>query len=277
MAVLALMLPDAATSARFASALEKQDRVIHATGWRQLLRLVMSHPVDLCAVDPYDPFRPISLSQLQRLRRKHPDLAIVIYSDFQGREAELFDLGRLQVDGVLQASGNEPRAAIRHAVDRALARAASAKVTRALAGRLPPFALDCLGWAVEHAENDPRVADLAAAVGATPRSLGRDLKANDLPSPSQILVWGRIFQASRMLQSPGTTVDGVAYRLGYATGGALRRALKLRTGSPPRELVARGGLDTALQRFIQRLTQDGTPEGPSRERRRKVHWARWRP
>ena len=101
MAILAALLPDAAAGARFASALDDHHHVMHAPSWRQLLRLVMRHPVDLCVLDLYDPFRPVSFQQLQRLTRKHPDLAILVYTDFTGRESDLFDLGRLQVHGVL--------------------------------------------------------------------------------------------------------------------------------------------------------------------------------
>ncbi len=270
MAVLALMLPDAAASARFASALDDRDRVIHSPGWRHLLRLVMRQPVDLCVVDPYDAFRPLSYSQLQRFRRKHPDLAIVVYSDFQGREADLFDLGRLHIDGVFQATGQEGRTAIRFAVDRALSRATAARVMRTLDGRLPPFVLDCLGWAVENAEEEPRVAHLAAAVGTTPRALGRELRSNDLPSARQLLLWGRIFQAARILQSPGLTVDDAAFRVGYSTGGALGRAVKRLTGSTPRGLARRGGLSAALQAFVDVLTRwdVSPPPSPRRSPRR---------
>lgn len=279
MAVLALLLPDAAASARFASALDARDRVIHAPSWRQLLRLVMRYPVDLCVIDVYDPFRPISFNQLQRFRRRHPNLAIVVHSDFRGREADLFDLGRLQVDGVFQATGHEPRSATRHAVERALARATASRVLRVVDGRLPPFALDALGWAVESAERDVRVADLAAALGTTPRSLGRDLREHDLPSPRQLLAWGRILQAVRMLETAGSTVDEVAYRVRYSTGGALRRAIKRLTGLPPRTLIRRGGLTVALDRFLESVTRPGVPPARSpdprqRSRRARRHWAR---
>lgn len=267
------MLPDAAASARFASVLDPHDRVIHSPGWRKFLRLVMRYPVDLCVIDLYDPFHPISFTQLQRFRRKHPDLAIVVYSDFRGRETDLFDLGRLQVDGILQAGGQERRAAIRSSVERAMARATAARVIRSMDGRLPPFALDCLGWAVENAEDHPRVSDLAMALGTTPRTLGRDLRASDLPSPRQILAWGRILQASRMLESPGVTVDAVAFRVGYSTGGALRRALKRMTGFPPGSLVRRGGLRVALDRFIVTVTGVGPEQEPAPTLRTKGHWA----
>lgn len=276
MATLALLLPDAAAAARFASAIDGRHRVIHAPSWRQLLRLVMRHPVDLAVVDVYDAFRPVSFQQLQRLRRRQADLAILVYSDFVGRESDLFDLGRLQVDGVLQATGREHRAEIHAATEGSLARAAAARVVRTLEDRLPAFAVDCLGWAVEHADEQPRVGDLAEALGVSPRALGRDLRTQDLPSPNQLLVWGRLLQAARLLQGPGATVDEVAYRVGYSTGGALRRAIKRGTGLTPRELIQRGGLVAALDRFAAELT--GLPlRAAAAPRHRKTHWARSRP
>ena len=127
MAVIALFLSDAAAGARLASALDDDHRVLHSPSWRQLSGLVARHPVDLCVIDPYDPFRPISRQRLQRLRRKHPDLAIVVYADFDGRASDLLDLGRIQVDGILQATGHERRPTIRKVVDRSLARSAAAR------------------------------------------------------------------------------------------------------------------------------------------------------
>ena len=274
MAVVALMLPDAAASARFGSALDDRDRVILAPAWRDLLRLVMRRPVDVCVLDPYDPFRPISYCQLQRFRRKHPDLAIIIYSDFHGRESELFDLGRLHIDGVVQATGLERRAAIRDTVDRALARAVAARVTRALEGRLPPFALEALGWAVEHAEDAPRVGHLCAATGTSPKALGRRLRDQDLPSPRQLLVWGRVLQATRILESTGVTVDGAAFRVGYSTGGALRRAFKRLTGLPPLEVMGAGGVSAVLESFLRFVTRPELDAATERRQRRRRHWAR---
>lgn len=274
MAILALMVPDAAASARFASALDDRDHVIQSAGWRHLSRLVMRRPVRLCVIDPYDPFRPISFSQLQRFRRKHSDLAIVIYSDFQGREEDLFDLGRLQVDGVMQATGQESRTAIRGAIDRALARSTATGVVRALDGRLPAFALDCLSWAVENAETDPRVADLAHAMGNTVGRLGRELRVHDLPSPRRLLLWGRVLQATRMLESPGTTVDDAAFRVGYSTGGALRRAFKRLAGAPPMSIVRSAGVTAVLDEFIRAQTRSEVPSPATAPQRPKRHWAR---
>ena len=276
MAVLALMLPDATGSARFASALSDRHRVIHAKSWRQLHRLVMRHPVDLCVLDLYDPFRPVTFTQLQRFRRRHESLALLIHSDFRGRESALFDLGRIQVDGVLQASGREGPREIREAVDWALARSAAGRVVRSLKGRLPDFALDALSWAVEHAEQKPSVDRMTVAIGSTPRALGRDLKSQDLPTPHKLLVWGRLLQAARLLESCECTVDTVAFRLGYSTGGALRRAMKRNTGLPPSILVQRGGLTAALDAFVASVTGAGAswvrPTAVAKPSKRR--WAR---
>lgn len=255
MAILAALLPDATAEARLASALDDHHRVIRSPSWKHLLRLVVRHPIDLCVLDVYDPFRPVSFQQLQRLRRRHPDLAILVYTDFTGRESDLFDLGRLQVHGVLQATGHESRREIHAAVDRGLARAAAARVVRSLENRLPPLVLDCIGWTIEHAEEQPRVADLAKAVSSTPRMLARDLRSQDLPTACRLVLWGRILQAARLLESPGTTVDQVAFRVGYANGGALRRAVNRDCGCPPGQLIRRGGLTAAIDAFLAEVTR----------------------
>ncbi|MGW8265250.1 MAG: helix-turn-helix domain-containing protein, partial [Longimicrobiales bacterium] len=99
------------------------------------------------------------------------------------------------------------------------------------------------------AESRPKVPDLASALGLKPRTLLRGLRALGLAPPRTLLLWGRMVQASHLLERPHGTVENVAFRLGYATAGALRKALKQHVGCTPTTLQRRGGLAWTLGVF----------------------------
>jgi AraC-like DNA-binding protein len=75
------------------------------------------------------------------------------------------------------------------------------------------------------------------------------MKGHNLLPPRDLLVWGRLIRASHLLEQPNRTVESVAYQLGYATGGALRKALKRHVGCSPSTLLRRGGLAWTLEVF----------------------------
>src|SRR5688500_13853512 len=135
----------------------------------------MSSPVDGCVVDIYHPSSPLSLADLQRLRRRIPPLAIVVHADFEDRELDLFELGRLKIDGVILTGTTDQVAETRRAVAGALAAAAALGVVAALEGRLHPLGMECLRWSIEHAEEAPSVEQLAEGLALSPAVLAREL------------------------------------------------------------------------------------------------------
>jgi transcriptional regulator GlxA family with amidase domain len=111
------------------------------------------------------------------------------------------------------------------------------------------LAQDAVRWAIEHAESRPQVSELAAALAMSPRALLREMKALNLGSPRALLLWARLIRASHLLERPSETVESVAFRLGYSTGGALGKALKRHVGYSPSELLRQGGLAWTLDVF----------------------------
>ena len=212
----------------------------------------MAAPVDGCVVDIYHPTAALSLSELQRLRRRQPPLAIVVYSDFANRELDLFELGRLKIDGVILTGSTDQPEETRRAVAGALAAAAAMGVTAALHGQLHPLGIECLRWAIEHAEDAPTVEQMAEALALTPAALARELHERRLPTASRLLLWGRLFRAARLLENPDGSVERTAFRLGYSTASALGRAFRRETGFTPTELRGRGPLACAMDGFLRR-------------------------
>ena len=250
MAVLALFQPDSATRARLHDALAPDHELVTCESWSELWESLLRDRADGAVIDPYSSFDPVSLPELLHLRRRFPGMAIVVFADFHGRELDLYHLGRLGVDGVILAEEEHGLRKIRDAVEMALGDSLAKRVGDTLEGVVSSTGIRCVEWAVRHAEESPQVRDLARAVRTSPRALARELRDEGLPSPRHILLWGRLLQAARLLEAEDVTVEEVAFRLGYATGASLGRALKEQTGLSPTELVDAGGVERVLASFL---------------------------
>lgn len=266
MAVLALFQPDVRARARLADALGDEHDLVTCESWKELWETASDRPVDGCVVDPYNLFDPVSLPELLHFRRRFAALAIVVYADFEGREMDLYHLGRLGVDAVVLAGRDDGLHQLRDRIDLALSASLATRVTEALGPLLPDEALRCMRWCIEHAQDHPQVPDLGRAMRRSPRSLARWLRSRDLPAPRHLLLWGRLFQAARMLEVTDVTVEEAAFRLGYSTAASLARAFREHVGVSPGEIAGPdGGVERVLDAFGDALDRRSreTP-GPRR-------------
>ena len=252
MARLAVLEPDARLAARLSTALADDHELIECADIGQFWDVVMTRPVDGSVIDIYHPAHPVSLSDLQRLRRRVPLLAIVVYADFRNRELDLFELGRLKVDGVVLTGVTDQPQQTRRAVSDALCAAAALGVTEALGGELHHLGLECLRWAIQRAQDSPSVEHLAQASGLTSAGLARELSKREMPSPARFIFWGRLFRAASLLSDAGRRAEDVAFRLNYSSASALTRALRRETGFSLRELRLRGTTACVLDGFLTR-------------------------
>ena len=260
MSLIALYQPDLRTRARLVDALSPEHELIQCDSWPDLWGIAIRRTLSGAVVDPYSAFDPVSLPELRHFRRRFPGTALVVYADFTGRELDLYHLGHMGVDGVILVGGDEGPVHLLDRVEVALSSSLAKRVTDALRGVLPELGLRALRWAIEHAHEDLQVPDLARAVRMSPRALSRELRTRGLPAPRHLLLWGRLFQAARMLDAAGATVEEVAFRLGYATGASLGRAFREQTGVSPTELAGReGGVDLVLSSFVT-FIRDGDDE-----------------
>ena len=250
MAILAVLQPNAPSLARLRAALGAEHRLVECASWQAVWEAVHGEGAEGCIVEMAEGGRALALRELQRLRRHRPPLALVVEADFRGRELDLFGLGRIGVDGVLPAETVPGPAEVRAVIQRALARALATRVTETLEGRLADSAIEALRWAITHALEDPTVDDLATAMGRSAATLARELREARLPSPRRMLLWGRLFQAARLLVATDRSVESVALSLGYSSRTALARAIRRETGFPPTEVVRRGGVSCVLEGFL---------------------------
>ncbi|MDP2957108.1 MAG: AraC family transcriptional regulator [Longimicrobiales bacterium] len=217
--------------------------------WAELRRFMDLKDTDGCVVDADAPSREKALIEIRRLRRRHPALALVVYADVHESDPELVRLGSLGVDGVVLARRPPWASAIRRAVDGALAVSTARGVQQSLRVRSDQAAA-ALAWAVERAAETPGVAELAAALGQTPRNLTSLLQQAGLPSAARVLLWGRLLHAAALMGRDGRTVEDAALRLGYSTASALSRAMKRETGHTAGDVARGGGLPFVRDRLF---------------------------
>ncbi len=268
MSELVLLEPRPRSLVRVASALEGVHPLARVRTFTGLERRLRRRAVAGCILDVFDPDVPISPPVLRQIRRRHPAVAIVVYSDFTSREMELYHLGLMEVDGVLRAEERPSPWEIRGAVEEALGNALARVVVDAVSDKIPPLIRECLRWGIQHPDGPPRVGELTEALGVPYRTLLRECRAQRVPPPGLLLLWGRLLLAAHLLDRPGATVDRAAYRVGYSTGGALRKAFRRHLGCSATGLRKRGGFSWALERFRQ--------VGLRREPRPRAPWARSR-
>ena len=161
-----------------------------------------------------------------------------------------------------------------HRQPRSLASAAAGAVQTALEGRLAALGVAVVRWSMEHSFERPSVDELAQSMGLSRSKLARELNRHGLPSPRALLLWGRLFQAARLLQGDTATVEGVAHALGYSTSSALRRAFQQHVGCPPGAISTLGGVARVLQSFFesQEMQSSAAPlvaQAPPRRKARR--------
>ncbi|WP_030682826.1 GlxA family transcriptional regulator [Streptomyces sp. NRRL B-1347] len=98
----------------------------------------------------------------------------------------------------------------------------------------PEDALDgLLGWAGERLGTPLSVADLAAHLGVSPRTLARRFADQLGTSPGAWLLSRRVAAARTLLEDTDLPVEAIATRVGLSSAVNLRRRFHARTGTTP--------------------------------------------
>jgi AraC-like DNA-binding protein len=220
-----------------------------ARGWAELTALAGASS---CAVAFVDPFRDgaFAATEIRRLRERAPALEIVACADFSRRApADAFSLAVLGVRALVDAA--EETGAWLRALHEHVNRGPLDELVESLASVVPPGVGRWLGAALLDPAPPLTVPELARAARCSPRTLRRSLSAAHLPPPEQLLAWRRLLHAARLL-GDGRTADSVARALGFSSGSALRKSLKLLTGLRPRDIAGTEGVRTLAALFLAR-------------------------
>jgi len=172
------------------------------------------------------------------LKRGLPSVAIVgRLRVFEPRSARAgFELARAGVDAIWIAGVEDHPALLRRSFESATLQSAAIEVAshpsgmapRLLWGKVGTFfqRLPCLGGPL----------DLSRELGVSLPQLRSHLRREGFPTPKRFLAWCRVLLATKLLQDPARTTEGVGLWLNYSSGPSFRNACRRVAGAPPGQL-----------------------------------------
>lgn len=262
MAVLASYLTDHVRATRLSVALRDRFLSVACDGWEDLLRTAGRRPVSIAVVDPK---LASDADSLRTLRRMYGSMAIVAYVSIPPTtEFDLFEYGRLGLDAVVVKDKSDSPRMLQATIERAEARGMLDPIRRAL-GDLNPTVRDAILMAVSRAQERLSPTSMARALGISRTHLGHQLATAACPSPSQLVVWGRLIVASRMLEDERRSANAVAAALEFPSGSAFRNACQRYLQATPGDIRERGGATYAIARFFEAARREAPMLQPPRE------------
>lgn len=88
-------------------------------------------------------------------------------------------------------------------------------------------------WAVEHLDQRPTLAQMAAVASMSVRTFTRRFREETGTSPGRWLTARRLDRARELLEDTRLTVDGIAHATGFGTGASLRQHMHAELGVSP--------------------------------------------
>ena len=108
MPTIAIFQPDSRASARLRDVLTGDYELRLVDTWAELSSVLVTTQVSACIVDIYAPGMAVPPDRLGRLRKRRPDMAIVVYSDFSRNPLDPFEPGKHGIDAVIDAGDDNP-------------------------------------------------------------------------------------------------------------------------------------------------------------------------
>lgn len=257
MALIGALLPHRTDREALRRAAPEHD-VTWASSWSDLNRLVRRRPVAAIVADLHAEPRKDGVLRVYRLTRRYPTTPLVGWGELDGRD--LYRLGKAGATAVLTAREAEEHLFVAETVDDAVRDDLASQLRDRLRDSVAPEGLDFLEYAVRHIPRQVQVPDLAEGTGISVSTLERRCERWGLPTPGRVLLWLRVLFSLRWLQEPGRSVESVAEQLGYSSGAALRRAIKVTIGGRPAPWRTADGLADAMAAFIDECRAVPRPE-----------------
>jgi AraC-like DNA-binding protein len=247
MALIAALLPREADRSALGAATPSH-RTAWARNWHDLDLMVKREPVAAAVADLHAERGKDGVLRVFRFSQRYPLTPILVWGELDGRD--LFRLGKAGAVEVVVSkdAANVPLIA------ELLGRVTSDHLTDQIDERLEPLvgveARALVRSAAARIPDGIQVPELAASNGISVSTLERRCEQWGLPTPGHLLLWLRIIHGLRWLLEPGRSVESVASQLGYSSGAAFRRAIKVTLGGRPTPLRNQEGLGRALDGFI---------------------------
>lgn len=254
MALIAALLPDPADRDALGSAAPGH-RMAWADDWRDLTRVVKGEPVVAAVADLHAERGKDGVLRIYRFAKRYPHTPILVWGDLDGRD--LFRLGKAgATDVVVQPHGTN-RGLVTEMVAQAVTDRMADRLDRALRDRVGEEGRALVQAAARGITLGIQVPDLAAEHDVSVSTLERRCQDWGLTTPGRVLLWLRIIYGLHWLLEPGRSVESVAGQLGYSSGAAFRRAIKVTVGGRPTPLRNPDGVTAAVEGLVEECP--GTP------------------
>lgn len=263
MGIIVTLLPSPARLQRLHAAVRDRHTVAPCSGWAEVTRVCETQPVHLAVLDLYAD-GALNFERVRLLQDRFPRIALLAYVTVTAERArDLFDAGRVGIDGLVVADLDDSPVVLSGVIDKAEARSAAGRVAPSVAG-FKPVVRDAVLAAVTRAHERLTPDALTRVLAVPRRALARRLAEAGLPAPHRLIMWGRLIVAAHMLEDRERTADSVAIALDFTSGSAFRNTCQRYLRATPRQIRARGGADFAVRAFLAQMelaAAGGEPAG----------------
>lgn len=255
MGLVAKFLPDSDLSKSVDEFMQPWHDGFDVPSWASLERSVRDRPVTEVLVDVSALDRETGPQQVCRLRSLYPSVGVVLVCPPPIDARALFEIGRtcgelpVVVPGVDDLAGR-----LNMILASASGSRVAGRVVSRLTGLLPAREMGVVRASLEWTHRCWSSEVLAQAFGYSRPFLSHCLREQGLPPLGRLQVWARMFHAGAWLADPGRSAESVAAQLEYSDGSGFRRTLRTQLGATPSGVIAAGGLDFVLSRFMMDCT-----------------------
>lgn len=248
MALIAALLPNPADRDALGEAAPTH-RVLWTDDWRDLMAAVKREPVVAAIADLHaEPTKDGALRVL-RFFRRYPRTPLLVWGDLDGRD--LFRVGKAGAFDVVLAPESGNALLVTERVEDATFDDIAERLDEAMRSRVGSDGRALIQSAAHRMADGIQVPNLADINGYSISTLERRCQEWGLTTPGRILLWLRIIYGLNWLQEPGRSVESVASQIGYSSGAAFRRALKVTLGSNTVSMRKPESLEAAFRGFVQ--------------------------
>lgn len=248
MALIAALLPNGPDRTTLGVAAGGH-RMTWAHDWRDLNRRVKREPAMAVIADLHAEKGKDGVLRIYRFAQRYPLTPIVVWGDLDARD--LFRLGKAGATDVVVTPDADNVGLIAEMVDHVTVDSLAERVDARLRDVVGPDGRSLVRAAARRIADGIQVPDLAEDHDLSVSTLERRCEQWGLPTPGRLLLWLRILYGLKWLLEPGRSVESVAGQLGYSSGAAFRRAIKVTIGGRPSPLRNGAGLESALDGFVE--------------------------
>ncbi|MGH7618228.1 MAG: helix-turn-helix domain-containing protein [Gemmatimonadaceae bacterium] len=272
MGVIATLLPNPKLLRRAQAALRGRFEVVVCNGWPALIRACEDKPVWVAFVDLFEGGHA-NFDSLRAVKQRFPRLTLIAYVESSPeRVYDIFDAGRLGMDGLIVADQHDTPRAFTKLVDQAESRTLAAVLRHALE-EIDATARDAVLLAVTRAHDGIAPDELARRMSMPRRTLAAHLTRAGLPATQRLLTWGRLIVAAHLLEDPRRSAQRVASALHFPSGSAFRNTCQRYLYATPSEIRSRGGAPYVIRTLLKQVQPPvgGKGRNPRQTTRRARH------